>query len=99
MKLPSLKKRPQTTNSWLIVGLGNPGPNYQFNRHNVGQMVVEVLAKRQNLKFKSHKAGAVIAEYKLISADPATVILAKPNSYMNRSGGPVASLAKYFSVP
>lgn len=99
MRLPSLKKRNQQNNSWLIVGLGNPGPNYQQNRHNVGQMVVNLLAERSGLKFKSHRTNSMVAEFKLLSPSPIGVVLAKSNSYMNRSGGPVAALSKYFSIP
>ncbi|HWL01096.1 MAG TPA: aminoacyl-tRNA hydrolase [Microbacteriaceae bacterium] len=83
---------------YLVVGLGNPGPAYAGNRHNVGQMVVDRLAERARMTFKSHKAGAVVAEGRLRPGGPRT-ILAKPGSYMNLSGGPVAQLAKFFKVP
>ena len=82
----------------LVVGLGNPGTAYAANRHNVGQMVVDLLAERARLTFKSHKAGAAIAEGRLRPGGP-RVILAKPGTYMNLSGGPVAQLAKFFKVP
>jgi peptidyl-tRNA hydrolase, PTH1 family len=81
---------------WLVVGLGNPGPRYAGNRHNVGHMVVEVLAERAGSRFKGHKARADIAEVRLGGAP---VVLAKPRSYMNLSGGPVAALSGFFSVP
>ena len=84
--------------AFLVVGLGNPGPGYAGNRHNVGQMVLDVLADRGRLTFKSHKAGAVVAEGRLQPGGP-RVILAKPGSFMNLSGGPVAQLAKFFKVP
>ncbi len=83
---------------YLVVGLGNPGPAYAGNRHNVGQHVADVLADRGRLTFKSHKAGAVVAEGRLSPGGP-RVILAKPGSYMNLSGGPVAQLAKFYKVP
>jgi len=83
---------------WLVVGLGNPGLGYAGNRHNVGQMVVDVLADRGGLTFKSHKAGAVVAEGRLRPGGP-RVVLAKPGSFMNVSGGPVAQLARFFKVP
>ncbi|HWK20204.1 MAG TPA: aminoacyl-tRNA hydrolase [Microbacteriaceae bacterium] len=82
----------------LVVGLGNPGTTYAGNRHNVGQMVLDVLADRARLTYKSHKAGAVVAEGRLRPGGP-RVILAKPASYMNLSGGPVAQLARFFKVP
>lgn len=84
--------------SWLVVGLGNPGPGYAANRHNVGAMVVTELAQRLSAPFKSHKANAQVAEGRPVPGGP-KLVLAKPNSYMNTSGGPVANLVKYFSLP
>jgi PTH1 family peptidyl-tRNA hydrolase len=87
---------------WLVVGLGNPGPHYAGNRHNVGQMVVDELAARSGQAWRSHKARAAIAEVRLGmrpgGAPGPRVVLAKPSSYMNLSGGPVAGLLQYFSV-
>jgi PTH1 family peptidyl-tRNA hydrolase len=82
---------------WLIVGLGNPGPRYEATRHNVGQMVVDDLAARRGERFSAHKAGARVAETWLRPGG-AKLVLAKPNSYMNVSGGPVAGLAKYYGI-
>jgi PTH1 family peptidyl-tRNA hydrolase len=82
---------------WLVVGLGNPGANYAGNRHNVGQMVIDVLAHRLGATFKSHKAGAVVAEARLVPGGP-KLVLAKPGTYMNLSGGPIQQLAKFFKV-
>ena len=82
---------------WLVVGLGNPGPGYSGNRHNVGQMVLGVLADRLGVAFKAHKANAAVAEARLGFGGP-KLILAKPGSYMNTSGGPVSGLAKFFDV-
>ncbi|RZT65957.1 PTH1 family peptidyl-tRNA hydrolase [Leucobacter luti] len=84
--------------SWLIVGLGNPGAKYETTRHNVGQMALDVLAERIGGRFSPHKAGARIAEGRLRPGGP-KLILAKSNGYMNTSGGPVSGLAKYFGVP
>ena len=82
---------------FLVVGLGNPGPDYAFNRHNVGQMVIDVLAKRLGAGFSKHKANAMVAETRLgIGLDK--LVLAKPLSYMNTSGGPVANLAKFYGI-
>ncbi len=81
----------------LVVGLGNPGPQYAGNRHNVGQMVVDVLAARAAAGFKSHKAGALVAEGRLRPGGP-KLLLAKPGTYMNLSGGPVAGLARFFKI-
>ncbi|MBD7956899.1 aminoacyl-tRNA hydrolase [Microbacterium sp. Sa4CUA7] len=84
--------------SWLVVGLGNPGPRYEMTRHNIGQLVVDELASRRSETFRSHKANARAAETWL---RPGTdkLILAKPNSFMNVSGGPVAALASFYGVP
>ena len=82
---------------WLVVGLGNPGPGYSGNRHNVGQMVLAVLADRLGVAFKAHKVNASVAEARLGFGGP-KVILAKPSSYMNTSGGPVSGLAKFYGV-
>jgi len=82
----------------LVVGLGNPGPDYAGTRHNVGFRVVELLATRAGGgKFSRHrKANADVLEGRL---GERRVVLAKPRTYMNLSGGPVAGLLKYYSVP
>ena len=76
------------TDTWLIVGLGNPGSEYSHNRHNVGQMVLDELASRVGGGFKSHKSRAQVLEGRLGIGGP-RIVLAKPLSYMNVSGGPV----------
>ena len=81
---------------WLVVGLGNPGPTYAGNRHNVGFMVLDLLAERVGGRFKAHKGRADVVEGRL--AGQATVLV-KPKSYMNESGGPVASVRGFFKVP
>lgn len=83
--------------TWIVVGLGNPGPRYESTRHNVGQFVVDELAARRSTAFKTHKAGARVAETWL-RPGAAKLVLAKPNSFMNVSGGPVAGLARFFDV-
>jgi PTH1 family peptidyl-tRNA hydrolase len=84
-------------NTWLVVGLGNPGAQYAGNRHNVGQMVADELAARIGATFKSHKTPSRVAEGFLGPGRP-KLVLAKPNSYMNTSGGPVSALLKYYSL-
>jgi PTH1 family peptidyl-tRNA hydrolase len=80
----------------LVVGLGNPGPDYAATRHNVGFRVVELLAARAGGgKFAKHRSNADVLEGRLAGR---RAVLAKPRSYMNVSGGPVAGLLKYFSV-
>ena len=86
-----------TDDSWLVVGLGNPGPGYASNRHNVGQMALAELAHRIAATFKSHKANATVAEARLAPGGP-KLILAKPNSFMNLSGGPVAALLRFYDL-
>src|ERR1043165_6658622 len=71
--------------TWLIVGLGNPGPRYELTRHNVGQLVVDELAGRRGESFKAHKANARIVETWLRPGGP-KLILAKPNTFMNVFG-------------
>ncbi|GAA4608677.1 aminoacyl-tRNA hydrolase [Actinoallomurus liliacearum] len=81
---------------WLVVGLGNPGPEYAGNRHNAGFMVLDVLAARMGGRFKAHKARAEVVEGRLAGL---RVVLAKPRSYMNESGGPVKALRDFYKVP
>src|SRR6476619_6369631 len=85
------------TDTWLIVGLGNPGAQYQGNRHNVGQMVLDELAGRIGAGFRTHKARAQVLEGRLGIGGP-RVVLAKPMSYMNVSGGPVPALANFYGI-
>jgi len=85
------------TDTWLIVGLGNPGAEYAHNRHNVGQMVLDDLAARVGSGFKAHKARAQVVEGRLGIGGP-RVVLAKPLTYMNVSGGPVAALVKFYDI-
>ncbi|MEV0968922.1 aminoacyl-tRNA hydrolase [Microtetraspora glauca] len=80
---------------WLVVGLGNPGPEYAGNRHNAGFMVSDELAARVGGRFKVHRSRAEIVEGRLAGA-PA--VLAKPLSFMNLSGGPVKALADFYKV-
>ncbi len=87
---------------WLIVGLGNPGPEYARNRHNVGFMVADLLAERIGGRFKrAQKAQAQVVEGRIGAPGPASlrVIVAKPMSYMNLSGGPVNALREFYKVP
>lgn len=79
----------------LVVGLGNPGPRYAGNRHNVGFLVVDELAARVGGKFKAHKGGAEVLECRLAGR---RVALAKPRSFMNVSGGPVVGTARFYKV-
>jgi PTH1 family peptidyl-tRNA hydrolase len=84
------------TETWLVVGLGNPGPSYADNRHNLGARVVDRLAKRIGTGFKAHKGQADVAPGKL---DGVGVVLTKPRSFVNLSGGPAAAVRGYYKVP
>ncbi|GAA2164337.1 aminoacyl-tRNA hydrolase [Pedococcus bigeumensis] len=88
--------------TWLVVGLGNPGPKYAGNRHNVGAMVVDELASRAGAKLTAHKARASAATVRIGTlpggAPGPAAVVAVPSSYMNESGGPVKALMKFFSV-
>ena len=79
----------------LIVGLGNPGPRYAGNRHNAGFLVADELAARIGGRFKAHKTGSEVVEGRLGGR---RVVLVKPRSYMNLSGGPVAGAAKFYKL-
>ena len=80
----------------LVVGLGNPGPDYTETRHNVGVRVVEILASRAGGgRFTKHKTNADVLEGRLAGR---RAVLAVPRTYMNVSGGPVAGLLRYYGV-
>ncbi|HYN93564.1 MAG TPA: aminoacyl-tRNA hydrolase [Pilimelia sp.] len=86
---------------WLVVGLGNPGKEYADNRHNAGFMVADLLGRRVGASFGRHrKAVASVAEARLgVGLDAPRLVLAKPLTYMNLSGAPVAALAAFYKVP
>lgn len=85
------------TDTWLVVGLGNPGPTYALTRHNIGARVVDELARRESVTLGRHKrALAQVAEVRVTGV---RVVLAKPMSFMNDSGGPTKALAGFYKVP
>jgi PTH1 family peptidyl-tRNA hydrolase len=85
----------------LVVGLGNPGAEYAKNRHNVGFLVADLLARRIGAGFgRARKASAQVAEGRLGVGELAPrLILMKPLSFMNLAGGPVSALAQFYKVP
>ena len=88
-------KRPGPV-EWLVVGQGNPGPKYDWTRHNMGFLVIDELAERekipvQKLKFKALTNTAVIGDQ--------SVLLMKPTTYMNLSGEAVGQAARFYKIP
>ena len=81
---------------WLVAGLGNPGPEYERTRHNVGFRVADELASRLGAKFKRAKQSALLADAR--DGDD-TLLLAKPQTFMNESGRALAGLTRYHDVP
>ncbi len=81
---------------YLIIGLGNPGREYQNNRHNVGFMVVGEIAKKLGVEFSRVQSNALVTkgEYR-----GSRIILAKPRTFMNNSGQAAGALARFYKVP
>jgi peptidyl-tRNA hydrolase, PTH1 family len=87
---------------WAVVGLGNPGLRYVGNRHNIGVMVVDHLARTLGERFSRHRSRCEVAQARLgpVGGTPGPrLVLAKPTSFMNESGGPVCGLVRFFHVP
>lgn len=80
---------------WLIVGLGNPGRRYANTRHNIGFTVIETLAQRWSIPAEGKQLGSLVGSGR-IAVDKA--VLARPQSFMNRSGHPVRSLLGYYKL-
>ena len=87
--------------TFVIAGLGNPGPAYAGTRHNIGAMVVAELAAQLSLKLSRHKkAFAAVGEGHIgLPGSQHGVVLAIPLCYMNESGGPIKSILAYYEVP
>lgn len=81
---------------FLIAGLGNPGPEYAGNRHNLGFMVVDELGRRLGVTFRQTKTDALIADY---FGEEKRLLLAKPQTFMNESGRSVKMIAAFFKIP
>jgi len=88
-----------SSNRWLLIGLGNPGKEYEKTRHNIGAALITEAAKKVGVKFSSHKSRADIAEISLgVGAQRVSLVTATLRCYMNESGGPTSSLANFFKV-
>jgi PTH1 family peptidyl-tRNA hydrolase len=81
---------------WLVVGLGNPGAEYQDTRHNAGFLVVDEVARRWRCGLGKTRLGAVTGRARVAGED---VLLAQPQRYMNRSGGPTSALQCFHQLP
>jgi PTH1 family peptidyl-tRNA hydrolase len=81
-------------NRWLVVGLGNPGLEYEKTRHNIGQLVLNLLSANQ--KFSSHKSRMEISEVKCAGEN---LVLAKSLGYMNEYGTPTRRLVDFYKIP
>jgi PTH1 family peptidyl-tRNA hydrolase len=86
----------ETSPIYLIVGLGNPGREYQASRHNIGFMLVSHLAEKLDVSFTRLQSKALVTKTDFQNH---RVILAKPQTYMNLSGQAVASLVKFYKIP
>ena len=81
---------------FLVVGLGNPGSQYEFTKHNVGFLTVDYLAEKLNIKINKLKFKGLFAKEKIENED---VVLLKPQTYMNLSGESVRDFANFFKIP
>lgn len=86
---------PENQSPFLIVGLGNPGREYQTNRHNIGFMLISRLAEKLDVSFTRVESKALVTKTTFQSK---LVIMAKPQTYMNLSGQSVGSLAKFYKI-
>jgi len=94
---PDDKKASELTGeTYLIVGLGNPGREYQNTRHNIGFMLVDILADQFNVSFSRAQSKALITDGRYLGN---RIIIAKPQTYMNKSGHPTSALLKFYKLP
>ena len=96
--LPERADKPETAAgaTFLIAGLGNPGREYKGNRHNVGFMLLDRLAGRLGVSFGRVESKALVTR---AETQGRRIVLAKPQTYMNLSGQPVAALLRFYKIP
>ena len=82
--------------SWLIVFLGNPGPRYEMTRHNAGFMAADAMAKEKNVNINKARFKALTTTCDIGGE---SVLLMKPQTFMNLSGDAVAQAAKFYKIP
>ena len=87
---------PEPTDRWLVVGLGNPGREYEGSRHNVGFLVVDELARRHGVRVTDRTARSLVGRFRNGERE---IVLARPQTWMNRSGEAVKSLRAKYRVP
>ena len=96
MSLFARGRRAGDRDRFIVAGLGNPGERYETTRHNLGARVVALLVERMGARFKRHKSGCLVAEGRLAGS---AVVLARPTTYMNDSGRPLAQLVRFYKQP
>lgn len=87
-----------TDGPWLIVGLGNPGPAYAAHRHNIGYMVLDELARRMGGSLGKDKSGRADSLEGRFRIGGPKVVLGRPRTYMNDTGGPTKALATFHKI-
>jgi PTH1 family peptidyl-tRNA hydrolase len=83
-------------NRFLIAGLGNPGKDHRKNRHNIGFMTIDRLAEESGISMSRTQSRAIVGNGRIAGEQ---VILAKPQTYMNRSGDSIGPLVNYYHIP
>ena len=89
-------KKKESAYDWLIVGLGNPGLQYEKTRHNAGFMVIDALAEKYGVDFPKRKYDALIGECKI---GDNRIMLVKPQTFMNLSGKAVTAICSFYKIP
>lgn len=84
------------TYDWLVVGLGNPGMQYEKTRHNVGFMAADLFSSAENFSFNKNKMEAVLGECRI---GDLRILVIKPQTYMNNSGSAVTKIAAFYKIP